>query len=60
MARRAFKRAMAYWTTARTPTGETLFRLAYGREAIIPAEVGLTSYKVDNHNEEKNNEAMRL
>ena len=60
MARRAFKRAMAYWTTARTPTGETLFRLAYGREAIIPAEVELTSYKVDNHNEEKNNEAMRL
>ena len=51
---------MAYWTTARTPIGETLFRLAYGREAIIPEEVGLTSYRVDNHDEEKNNEAMHL
>ena len=27
---------------------------------IIPAEVGLTSYRVDNHDESKNNEAMRL
>ena len=29
-----------YRTTARTPTGETPFRLAYGSEAVIPAEVG--------------------
>ena len=36
------------------------FRLAYGSEAVIPAEVGLTSYKVDNHDERRNNEAMRL
>ena len=50
----------AYWTIARTPTGETLFRLAYGSEAIILAEVELTSYKVDNHDEWRNNEAMRL
>ena len=39
----------------RTPTGETPFRLAYGSEAIIPTEVGITSYRVDNHNEGKNN-----
>ncbi|XP_065620355.1 uncharacterized protein LOC136063636 [Quercus suber] len=50
----------AYRTTARTPTGETPFRLAYGSEAIIPAEVGLTSYRVENYNEDKNEEAMRL
>ena len=50
----------AYRTTARTPTRETLFRLAYGSEAVIPAEVGLTSYKVDNHDEWRNDEAMRL
>ena len=31
----------AYRTTARTPTGETPFRLAYKSDAIIPAEVGL-------------------
>ena len=49
-----------YRTTARTPIGETPFRLTYGSEAVIPTEIGLTSYKVDNHNERKNNEAMRL
>ena len=50
----------AYRTTTRTPTKETLFRLAYGSEAVIPTEVGLTSYKVGNHDERKNDEAMRL
>ena len=50
----------AYKTTARTPTGETPFRLTYGSETVIPVEVELTSYRVDNHNEEKNDEAMRL
>ena len=50
----------AYRTTTRTPTGETPFQLAYGSEAVIPAKVGLTSYRVDNHNEGKNDEAMRL
>ena len=50
----------AYKTTARTPTGETPFCLAYGNGAVILAEVGLTSYKVENHNESKNDEAMHL
>ena len=50
----------AYRTTTRTPTGEIPFQLAYGSEAVIPAEVGLTSYKVDNHDEWRNDEAMRL
>ena len=49
-----------YRTTARTPTRETPFRLTYGSEAIILAEVGLTSYRVDNHDERKNKEAMHL
>ncbi|XP_075665320.1 uncharacterized protein LOC142634979 [Castanea sativa] len=48
------------WTTTRTPTGETPFRLAYGSEVVIPAEVGLTSYRVRNHDEDKNHEAMHL
>ena len=42
------------------PIGETPFRLTYESEAIIPTEIGLTSYKVDNHDERKNNEAIRL
>ena len=50
----------AYRTTTRTPTGETPFRLAYGSEAIILAKVRLTSYRVGNHDERKNNEAMHL
>ena len=50
----------AYRTTARTLTGETPFRLAYGCEAVIPVEVGLISYRVDNHNEGKNDDAMHL
>ena len=50
----------AYRTTARTPTKETPFRLTYESEAVIPAEVGLTSYKVHNHDESKNDEAIRL
>ena len=50
----------AYRTTARTPTGETPFRLAYGTDAVIPAEIGLTSYRVQNYMEDKNEAAMRL
>ena len=50
----------AYRTIARTPTGETPFRLAYGTDAVIPAEVGLTSYWVENYTEDKNEETMRL
>ena len=47
----------AYRTMARTPTRETPFRLTYGNEVVIPAEIGLTSYKVDNHDEVRNDEA---
>ena len=49
-----------YRTTARAPTGETLFRLAYRSDAIIPVEIRLTSYRVENYDENKNEEAMRL
>ena len=45
---------------ARTPIGETPFRVTYGSEAVIPVEVRLTSYWVHNHDESKNNEAIRL
>ena len=50
----------AYRTTTRTPTGETPFRLTYRNEAVFPAEIGLTSYRVDNHDEGKNDEVIRL
>ena len=50
----------AYRTTVRTPIRETPFRLAYRSEAVILAKVGLTSYKVRNHDESKNDKAIRL
>ena len=50
----------AYRTTARIPTGETPFRLTYGADAVIPAKIGLTSYRVQSYTEDKNEEAMRL
>ena len=50
----------AYRTTTKTPTRETPFRLAYESEAVIPVEIGLTSFRVDNLDENKNNVAMHL
>ena len=50
----------AYRTTARTPTRETPFRLTYENEVVIPGEIELTSYKVDNHDEGRNDEAIRF
>nr|XP_023875852.1 uncharacterized protein LOC111988293 [Quercus suber] len=53
-------KVQAVRTTARTPIGETPFRLTYGNDAVVSAEVGLTSYRVHNHDERKNGEAIRL
>ena len=36
----------AYRTTPRTSTGETPFRLTYQMDAIIPVEIGSSSYRV--------------
>ena len=50
----------AYSTTARTPTGETPFKLTYGTEAVIPVEVGVTSTRRVAFNEEENDDKLRL
>ena len=50
----------AYRTMARTPTEETPFWITYRNEAVIPAKVGLTGYRVHNHDESRNDEAIRL
>ena len=50
----------AYKTMVRTPTGETLFRLAYKSEAVILTEVKLTSYRIENHEKGRNNKVMCL
>ena len=46
--------------TTGTPTGETSFCLAYGSVAVIPTEVGLTSYRMGNYDENRNDETMGL
>ena len=49
-----------YRTTARTPIGETPFRLTYGTEAVIPVEVGVASTRRTTFNEEGNDDKLRL
>ena len=50
----------AYRTTIRTPTRETPFKLAYKSDAVIPARVGLTNYRVAQYNNEENEKQFRL
>ena len=49
-----------YRTTARTPIGETPFKLTYGTEAVIPVEVGVTSTRRAAFSEEGNDEELRI
>ena len=46
--------------TMRTPIGETPFKLAYGSEAIIPAEVHMANHRVMNYKDRENEEQLRL
>ena len=50
----------AYKTTARTPTRETPFKLAFGTEAVIPAEIGVASLRQAHCDEGLNNGELRL
>ena len=48
----------AHCTTPKEATGETPFFLVFGTEAVIPAEVGLPSYRVENYAKQENNVAL--
>ena len=50
----------AYKTTVRTSTGETLFKLAYGSEAVIPTEVHMANHRVTMYQDKDNEEQLRL
>ncbi|KAH9745725.1 Ribonuclease H [Citrus sinensis] len=50
----------AYRTTHKTATGETPFALAFGHEAVVPAEIGTTTHRTDHFNEQENDEQMCL
>ncbi|XP_073064122.1 uncharacterized protein [Primulina eburnea] len=49
----------AYRTTPRTSIGESPFNLAYGVEAIAPAEIGETSLRVKQYKQLENDQALR-
>ena len=42
------------------PHGETLFKLAYGSEVVIPAEVHMARHRVKKYQAEENEEQFRL
>ena len=44
----------------RTPTGETPFKLAYGSEVVIPAEVHMANHRVVRYQDKDNEEQLRL
>ena len=46
----------AYRMTVRTPTGETPFKLAYGSEAVLPAEVHMANHRVTMYQDKDNEE----
>ena len=46
--------------TVRTPTRETPFKLAYGSDAVVLLEVGLTSYRVAHYNNKENEKQLHL
>ena len=48
----------AYRITHKTATGETPFTLAFGHEAVVPAEIGTTTHRTDHFDEQENNEQM--
>ncbi|XP_075659135.1 uncharacterized protein LOC142629018 [Castanea sativa] len=47
-------------TTARTPTGETPFKLTYGTEAIIPVKMGISNIKRETFHEESNDNQLKI
>ena len=49
----------AYQTTPRATTRETPFSLTYGFEAVVPTELELPTYWVENYNDWENGEALR-
>ena len=50
----------AYRTMVMTPTGETPFKLAYGSEVVVPAEVHMASHRVMKYQDEENKEQLHL
>nr|GEV50240.1 hypothetical protein [Tanacetum cinerariifolium] len=50
----------AHQTMLKTSNGETSFSLTYGSEAVIPAEIGMPTYRTIQWNKAQNEDEMRL
>ena len=50
----------AYRTTVKTPIRETPFKLAYGSETVIPAEIHMANHRVTMYQDKDNEEQLRL
>nr|GEY97132.1 reverse transcriptase domain-containing protein [Tanacetum cinerariifolium] len=50
----------AHRTTPKTSNRDTPFSLAYGTEAVIPAEIGIPTRRTIQGSDKENNEALRL
>ena len=50
----------AYKTTVKTLTGETPFKLTYGSETVIPAEVHMANHRVTMYQDKDTEEQLRL
>ena len=50
----------AYKTTARTPIGETPFRLTYGTKAVIPVKVGVASTRQTTFSKKENDDKLQV
>jgi len=44
----------------KTPTWETPFKLVYGSETVIPAEIHMANHRVMKYKDEENEEQLRL
>ena len=46
--------------TGRTPTGETLFKMAFGIEVVVPVEIKVSSIKRAWYDEQSNDKGLKL
>lgn len=49
----------AYLMTVRTPTGEMSFAVTYDSEAVMPIEIGMSSYLVQHYDPNANDNKLR-
>src|SRR5262249_32318769 len=50
----------SYHTTPRIATGETPYLLAFGTEAVIPVDIGLSTSRVEEYDPTANEDGLKL